>query len=141
MIYNAKDAGTLAALPEELKPYTAQVQKLIDSVFSDALLPEFENDRKKQTLEPNENFSKKEFQELWSKINRKAAYTVAFDSDELVRKCISTLNTELKITHLKYYIEHGILKDKVEHDELKSNKAFKLKENYSDVVKESVHSE
>ena len=34
----------------------------------------------------NENFKKKEFQELWKRINHKYAYTVNFDSEELIKK-------------------------------------------------------
>ena len=44
--HEAKKEGTLAALPPELEPYTEQVFQLIDSVFSDAQLPEIDDDRK-----------------------------------------------------------------------------------------------
>src|SRR3989344_2089504 len=37
--HEAKAAGALAELPDELKPYADQVFQLIDSVFSDAQLP------------------------------------------------------------------------------------------------------
>ena len=59
----------------ELAPHAEQVFQLIDSVFSDAQLPEIDDDRKAKTNPLNANFEKKEFQELWSRINRKAAYT------------------------------------------------------------------
>ena len=35
---------------------------------------------------PQANFEKKEFQELWRRINQKAVYRVEFDSDELVEQ-------------------------------------------------------
>lgn len=34
----------------------------------------------------NDNFSKKEFQELWKRINHKYAYKVSFNSEELIEK-------------------------------------------------------
>ena len=34
----------------------------------------------------NDNFAKKEFQALWNEINHKYAYTVEFDSNELIQK-------------------------------------------------------
>src|SRR3546814_2691987 len=40
--YTAKADGTLAALHEDLVPYQAEVFGLIDSVYSDAALPKFE---------------------------------------------------------------------------------------------------
>jgi restriction endonuclease len=36
------------------------------------------------------NFERKQFRELWDRINRKAAYTVHFDSDELISECVPT---------------------------------------------------
>ena len=40
--HDAKKDGTLAALPPELQAHAEQVFQLIDSVFSDAQLPEIE---------------------------------------------------------------------------------------------------
>ena len=93
--HEAKKAGTLAALPAELKPHAEQIFQLIDSVFSDAQLPKVEDDRKPKTNPLNANFEKKEFQELWSRINQKAVYRVEFDSEELVGKCVSALDSQL----------------------------------------------
>src|SRR5690554_4259049 len=99
--HEAKEQGTLADLPEELKPYEDQVFALIDSVFSDAQLPQIEDGRKPKTNPLNANFDKKEFQALWQRINRKAVYRVEFDSDELVRKCIAALDKSLRVTPLR----------------------------------------
>ena len=91
-------------LPPELQPYAEQVFQLIDSVFSDAQLPEIDDDRKGKINPLNANFEKKEFQELWSRINRKAVYTVDFETPELIEKCIKTLDKELKVTPLQYTV-------------------------------------
>ena len=77
--HEAKAAGKLADLPEELKPHAEQVFQLIDSVFSDAQLPEIDDERKAKANPLNANFEKKEFKELWGRINRKAVYRVEFD--------------------------------------------------------------
>src|SRR5690606_34231875 len=88
----AKKDGALAELPEELQPIAEQVFGLIDTVFSDAQLMVPENDRKAKKLEPNANFEKREFKELWQRINRRAAYSVQFDDAELIQKSVATLN-------------------------------------------------
>ncbi|HEX9972158.1 MAG TPA: DEAD/DEAH box helicase family protein, partial [bacterium] len=64
---------TLAPLPDDLKSYKDQIFLLIDSVYSDAKLPQIENDRGAKTNPLNANFDKKEFKELWNRINKKAA--------------------------------------------------------------------
>lgn len=47
------------------------------------------------------NFDKQEFKALWSRINRKAAYSVSFEEAELVQKAVAVLNdknTGLRVT-------------------------------------------
>ena len=44
-----------------------------------------------RTLTPNENFNKREFQDLWNKINVQTIYEVNFDSEELINKSINSI--------------------------------------------------
>ncbi len=120
----AKEAGTLADLPDELKPHADQIFQLIDSVFSDAQLPKVEDGRKPKTNLLNDNFEKKEFQELWARINRKAVYRVEFDSDELIRKCVSALDSQLRVTPLQYTVHTGIQGDEITDQQLKAGDGF-----------------
>ncbi len=103
--HDAKESGTLAALPTELAPYTDQVFSLISSVFSDAQLPEIDDERAVKSNPLNSNFEKKEFQALWQRINHKAIYTVHFETDELIGKCVRASNKELDVTSLQYTIQ------------------------------------
>lgn len=122
--HDAKAAGALAELPEELKPYADQVFQLIDSVFSDAQLPKVGDGRKPKTNQLNANFDKKEFQDLWARINRKAVYRVEFDSSELVRKCVSALDSQLRVTPLQYTIQEGKQNDGLTDDQLRTGDGF-----------------
>ncbi|MEM7375633.1 MAG: DEAD/DEAH box helicase family protein, partial [Bacteroidota bacterium] len=123
--HEARETKTLADLPEDLKPYAAQIFQLIDAVFSDDQLPKFEDGRKPKTNPLNENFEKKEFKELWTRINQKAVYQVEFDSTELVRKCISTVNKQLRVTPLQYTVQIGIQQDNLTYDQVKTGDSFK----------------
>ena len=138
--HEAKESGQLANLPEELKPYEQQVFKLIDSVFSPDQLPDIGDDRKPKSNPISDNFHKKEFQELWGKINRKAAYSVEFDSEELIKKCVSTLDSELAVTPLQYTIQKGEQRDEASFETLKKGEAFKVKETKTSDETTSVHS-
>ena len=124
----AKEAGVLAALPEELKPYADQVFQLIDSVFSYAQLPQISDGRKPRVNPLNANFDKKEFQALWTRINRKAVYRVEFDSEELIRKCIGALNRELHVTPLQYTVQAGIQRDNLTDNQIDQGAGFESKE-------------
>lgn len=138
--HTAKREETVAQLPAELAPYSEQVFALIDSVFTESQLPAISDDRKAKTNALNANFQKKEFQALWGKINRKAAYTVHFDTDELVQKCVATLNKELIVTPMRYVIERGAQTDQASVESLQSGTAFKVEETTREEYKHSVHS-
>ena len=141
--HQAKKDGSLAELPEELAPLSVQVFVLVDSVFSESQLPEIGDDRKPKKNPLNANFEKQEFKELWNRINRKAAYSVDFDSDELVQKAVKTLNDKdagLRVTPLQYTIQHGEQTAAVTYDEIKGGKAFELKDSETETNRVSIHS-
>lgn len=121
----AKAEEKLPELPEALKPYTQQVFRLIDSVYDDSMLPEIEDDRApKQNPRNEDNFHKKEFQALWSKINQKAIYTVHYDSNELIQNCINALDQKLNVKKLTYTVEAGTQRDIVTDIELRNGTSF-----------------
>ncbi len=138
--HDAKKGEQLAPLPEELAPHAAQVFELINSVFSDAQMPDIEDDRKAKSNPLSSNFQKKEFQDLWNRINRKAAYTVHFDTPELVEKCVRTLDRELNVSKLQYTVHRGEQKTSASYDELKQGEAFELRETATDSHESSIHS-
>lgn len=141
--HEAKKDGALAALPPELAPHAEQVFQLIDSVFSESQLPEIGDDRKPKKNPLNANFEKQEFKELWNRINRKAAYSVDFDSEELVQKAVNTLNDKdagLRVTPLQYTIQHGEQAAAVTYDGIKGGNAFELKATETETNRASIHS-
>jgi type III restriction enzyme len=141
--HQAKQDDTLAELPAELKEYAEQVFALVDSVFSDEQLPDIGDDRKPKKNPLNDNFNKQEFKELWSRINRKAAYSVAFDSDELVNKAVAAINAKnagLRVTPLQYTVERGQQVDEISFDAMKSGDGFRVGETRTEKYKQSVQS-
>lgn len=138
--HEAKQAGELAPLPTELQAHAEQVFQLIDSVFSESQSFGIEDDRRPKKNPLNDNFNKKEFKALWDRINRKAAYSVSFDSVELVKKAIVALDNELKVTPLQYTIQTGEQVEQVTADALKSGEGFKIAETSVEYNKQSIHS-
>lgn len=129
---DAREISPLAELPDDLKPYANQVFDLIDSVFDDSKLPRIDNGRGLKVNPLNENFDKKEFQELWSRINRHAVYRVDFDSNELIRKASDALDKELRVTPLRYRVESGIQRKGITSDQLEGGEAFKVTASYTE---------
>jgi len=138
--HDAVSSDTLAPLPESLLPYREQIFQLINSVFSEASLPQIENGRGAKANLLNSNFEKKEFKELWSRINRKAAYSVHFDSVELVRKCVQVLDKELRVAPLQYTVQRGEQADGISYDQMRSGEGFKVRETATEYSANSIHS-
>lgn len=138
--HDAKEEGTLADLPADLVPHADAVFVLIDSVFSDAQLPEIEDDRKAKVNPLSANFQRKEFQTLWNRINRKAVYTVHFETSELVAKCVTTLDKELHVSQLQYTIQRGVQTDEASYESLKQGEAFKVRETSTESLQASIQS-
>ncbi|KMY27457.1 type III restriction-modification system endonuclease [Aeromonas caviae] len=139
-----KKNDALAKLPDDLSMLGEQVFKLVDSVFSESQLPDIGDDRKPKKNPLNANFEKKEFKALWERINRKAAYSVDFNSDELVQKTIAVLNSKgsdgLRVTPLQYTIQQGEQIASVTYDGLQEGTAFKLKSTETQANQTSIHS-
>lgn len=119
-----KGAGTLATPTSELlKPVIDFVWPLVDALYID--LPAPTDDRKPKKIPLNEaNFAKKEFQELWGRINHKAVYQVEFNSAELILKCVASLDTHLNVAAMQYVIQAGKQRDSLDADDLVSGAGF-----------------
>lgn len=81
-----------------------------------------------------------EFIALWEKINRKAAYTVHFDTVELIKKYVTELDNHLRVTKLQYTVERGEQSDSVSYDDLHNGQGFAIKENATGFMNNSINS-
>ncbi len=135
----AKTAGTLAPLPADLEPYTAQIHQLIESVIT-GRFPDIQDNRGSKPNPINANFHKKEFQALWNKINRKAAYAVDFETSELIANCIASLDRDLNVTPLQYTVQRGEQAASASYEALKQGKAFQVEQTSTSHLTTSIHS-
>ena len=117
----------LAPLPDELAPMAEGIHLLVQAVYDDSALKGMISDGHDTKIKENplnENFAKKEFQALWSQINHKYAYTVEFDSAELIQKAIAHVNDRLFVSELQYTTTVGRQKDEINEHELGRGDSF-----------------
>ena len=105
------ELSKLEPLPQQVEYLGEAVHALIQSTYdSQTVLDTMVEDGNK-TLSPenklNDNYYKKEFQELWHNINHKYVYTVHYDSNELIENVISYIDHNLYVTELKYIMTTG----------------------------------
>ena len=119
--------GTVAELPEELKPMTDGIHMLIQAVYDDSVLKDMFTDGHETKVKENplnENFAKREFQALWREINHKYAYTVDFDSAELIRNAIAHIDEKLFVSELQYTTTIGRQKTEMNEYEIERGASF-----------------
>ena len=124
----ALEGGTLLPMGDRLMAYSDSIHKLIQSVFDEKVFNDMIEDGNATATpsnELNDNFYKKEFQTLWGFINHKYAYTVSFDSKELIKKAIAAIDNELHVSALQYTVSGSEQKDDMTADEIKSGSSFK----------------
>lgn len=97
-------------LPEHLEPFRDSVAKLLKSIYTgESFKPE--DERQTIVLNINANFKKKEFQELWKKINLKTIYEVKFNTNKLIEDSKIRINAQLHISDRVYEVKTGELED------------------------------
>ena len=119
--------NTVAPLPEELQHMTEGIQTLIQSVYDDSMIEKMITDGHETKVKENplnENFAKKEFQALWKQINHKYAYTVEFDSEELITKAIAHIDERLFVSELQYTTSVGRQKAEMNEHEIGRGDSF-----------------
>lgn len=132
---------TLLPLADELQPMSNSVMKLVQSIYDPSVLKDMIDDGSKTTTPDNklnDNFMKKEFQELWRRINHKYAYTVSFDSEELIEKAVGAINKELEVTQLSYVVTRGEQKDNATLDDMKHGDMMRQQESATEKLKTDI---
>lgn len=103
--------GTLAPLSKKLAPMGEQIHKLVQGIFDPSALDDMIEDAngKAEVVNDhlNDNAAKDEFKRLWEEINHRYVYTVHYDSEELIKKAIASIDSNLRVTQLKYVVTAG----------------------------------
>lgn len=120
--YKALEVNSVK-VPEELEKYKQSIIDLVKTIYTKENSIKIENDKDEnvKSMEINDNFHKKEFQDLWKKINIKTYYEVDFDSEKLVKDSIDLINNNLKVSQLVYNIIEGSLENTKDKDSIKSD--------------------
>lgn len=122
-LVEAMETGTVE-FPPALAKFTTELMELFGAIHSTNTYQATEDDRitniRELELKPNENFKKKEFQELWSKIKVKTVYEVAFDSDELVKKSVGMINEKLDVSRATVRITTGGQNEHINENDLRA---------------------
>ena len=122
--YEDKANGELK-ITEEVKGCEESVIQIIDSIYDPkAMAPENARSNNVELHVDEEKLNSKEFKALWSRINSKSVYVVDFDTNELVRKSIASLDSKLHVAKIYFKVESGSMGEIKSREQLQSGQAF-----------------
>lgn len=112
----ALEENTPEPLADDLTPLTDAVYKMVQSIFDPTALDGMIENGNKPTVSNNlnDNAKKREWLELWKRLNHKYAYTVSFDSAQLIEKSIAHIDKDLKVSELSYRKVQGEQKNGID---------------------------
>ena len=123
--YYADKANGAIQVAEEVADSRDSVISILDSVYdSRAMQPENARDKNVELQVDPDKLAMPEFKALWKRISPKSVYVVDFDTDELVKKAITSLNQNLHVPKFFFKVETGAMDKIKSKDSLLDGSAF-----------------
>jgi len=120
-------------IPEKLLPFKTSVCSFMRKIHEAGNFKAASNEKNdainEPVLKPNDNFSKKEFQDLWGKIKAKTVYQVDFDSDELIKKSVAAIDSRLSVKKTLINITAGEQKETMDETSLRAGESMVKRKN------------
>lgn len=122
--YEDKANGKIK-VAEEVADSAASVIEIVDSIYdARSMQPENARSNNVELHVDEDKLAMPEFKALWSKINAKSVYVVDFDTDELVKKAITSLDSKLHVSKSYFRVETGAMDDIKSKRDLVSGTSF-----------------
>lgn len=115
---------------EGLEKYNAATLRQLEIVVNPHALKVEDARKPKEAVFMEEAFKKKEFQELWKRINVKSYYKVDFESNDLITKAIKAIDEHLNVTQIRIVVERGSMNEIRDKEQLIAGTAM-VNENVS----------
>ena len=129
--YEDKANGELK-VAEEVADSAASVIEIIDSIYdSRAMQPENARSNNVELEVDESKLAMPEFKALWEKINSKSVYVVDFDTEELIRKSIDSLDSKLRVSKIYFKVETGAMEQIKSKEDLVNGASFVKEESAS----------
>lgn len=109
----------------EMDQYKPELMVILDGIYDDTkMTPENARSNNVELKVNPDKLAMPEFKALWSKINARTAYVVDFDTDELVRKSVTALDSKLRVPKIYFKVEAGVMTEIKSKDQLLAGASF-----------------
>ncbi len=111
---------------EKYNEYKIDIVKKLDSVFNpDNIKPENARNSREAKFDLHK-FERKEFQELWKRINHQIYYTVDFKTENLIKRAVDELDKHLRVSEINIQVATGTLEEIKSKQDLTDGNAMKI---------------
>lgn len=123
--YYADKANHEIKVAEEVADSAASIIEIIDTIYDGrSMMPENARSNNVELHVDENKLAMPEFKALWAKINSKSTYVVDFDTEELIRKAIQSLNCKLRVSKIVFKVETGTMETIKSKEALASGTSF-----------------
>jgi len=130
--YYEDKANDEVKVAEEVIESASDVIAIVDSIYDGkSMQPENARSNNVELQVNPDKLSMPEFKALWKRINCKSVYVVDFDTDELVRKAITSIDAHLRVSKIFFKVETGRMDNIKNKDDLISGTSFIKEESAS----------
>ena len=135
--HDDKKEGTLD-FGGDYNDFKGDIVKRLDSIFNpDSVMPE-DARRVREAKFDQQKFARKEFQDLWRKINQQTYYTVDFKTEDLIKRAIIELDAKLQVSEIRIQVVTGTMKEIKSRQQLLAGGAMMACESDTESVHELV---
>lgn len=123
---------------EDYNDYKEDIVKRLDSIFNPESVKPEDARRVREARFDQKKFARKEFQELWRKINQQTYYTVDFKTDDLINRAVIELDAHLQVTEIRIKVVTGTMAEIKSRQQLLEGNAMMVNEAEAESVHELV---
>lgn len=135
--HDDKRQGTLD-FGEDFKDYKQDITRRLDAVFNPGSIRPEDARRVREAKFDTRKFERKEFQELWRKINHRTYYTVDFNTEDLIRRAVEALNNHLQVTNINIHVVEGTMDGIESKEQLNTGGAMRMRGAHTSTIHELV---
>lgn len=123
--YYADKANHEIKVAEEVADSAASIIEIIDTIYDGrSMMPENARSNNVELHVDENKLAMSEFKALWAKINSKSTYVVDFDTEELIRKAVQSLDCKLRVSKIVFKVETGTMETIKSKEALASGTSF-----------------
>ena len=113
---------------DEYNDFKDDIVRKLDSIFNPSAVKPDNARQVREAKFDSQKFARKEFQELWKKINHQTYYTVDFKTEELIEKAVRQLDAHLHVSKVEIQIVEGAMQSIESKAALEAGNAMQVKD-------------